>query len=119
MSETTQGTNDKAQATGTKQDAPSKPPATVRELPGFGPQGAARYQKYVDAYLITLEKTSRAVAEQRGVEVVGPNEVQLAADSLGIVGDRKAKRAGEIGDSSPVQGWPIWAVCWSNIRPRL
>lgn len=98
MPEAAQGANDKAQVTGTREDI-SRPEArgNARELVDFGPQGAARYQRYVEAYLITLEKTSRTVAKQRGVEVVGPTEVKLAADSLGIVGDRKAKHAGEIG----------------------
>lgn len=99
MSETARGANDKVQTTtSTGQDVPRHEAlSTSRELTGFGPQGAAQYQRYVSAYLITLEKTSRAVAKQRGVEVVGPTEVKLAADSLGIVGDRKAKHAGEIG----------------------
>lgn len=97
MSEAVQWTSAKAQATTEEQDASPRAPETGRELTGFGPHGAARYERYVQEYLITLEKASRAVAKQRGVEVVGPTEVKLAADSLGIVGDRKAKRAGEMG----------------------
>jgi hypothetical protein len=92
-----QGANDTAQVAGITQAASREALGTSRELIGFGPHGAAQYQKHVEEYLIILEKTSRAVAEQRGVEVVGPAEVTQAANSLGIAGSRKAKHAGEIG----------------------
>ena len=70
---------------------------SIEDETGFGPSGAAEYNKFVDEYSIALKQASRAVAQLRKAEVVAPFDVQIAAGSLNVNRNNRFRHIGEIG----------------------